>query len=203
MREIYLNPQRFRGLGQRAIRGTGNVEVTQTETTMLRRYVCVGDGPETGGEIRSFQSHPYSISGHQAAIVGGKAWCLACESVGTIAKAGGLRRHVHCGKELAVDGDVLLCKCERPPKMLSRVQTIAWFEDGGEGRGQYGSAGDVKAIPSSLLFDEQAELVGVGAREGYPYFIETQDGQQFSGRLVGIGRLPRIYLANQDRYSVY
>ncbi|WP_027821071.1 PAAR domain-containing protein [Paraburkholderia bannensis] len=170
---------------------------------MMRRTLCVGDRPETGGEIQPLETHSYTINGHQPAIVGDKVLCLACNSIGTIAKAGGPRRHVHCGKELALDGDVLLCKCERPPQMLSSMQSLSWFEDSGEGRGQRGEARDIEAVPSSRLFDEQAELTGAGAREGYPYFIETQDGQQFSGRLEGIGRLPRIYLANEDRYSVY
>jgi uncharacterized Zn-binding protein involved in type VI secretion len=170
---------------------------------MLRRYLCVGDQPETGGEIEPLQIHPYTINGHQAAVVGGKAICLACKSVGTIAKAGGERRHIHCGKELALDGDVLLCKCERLPQMLSCMQSIAWFEDSGEGRGSRGSTRDVEAVPSTQLFDEQAQLTGIGAREGYPYFIETEDGQQFFGRIEANRRLPRIYLASPDRYTVY
>ncbi|WP_321846816.1 PAAR domain-containing protein [Paraburkholderia bannensis] len=169
---------------------------------MMRRTLCVGDKPETGGEIQPLEILSYTINGHQPAIVGGKALCLACNSIGTIAKAGGSRRHVHCWKELALDGDVLLCKCERPPQMLASMQSLPWFEDSGERRGERGSARDVKPVPSSRQFDEQV-LATKNALEGYPYFVEVPGGQSFSGRLDASARLPRIYTQAEESYEIY
>ncbi len=52
-------------------------------------------------------------------------------------------------------------------------------------------------------FDEQVRATERGASEGYPYFIETSDGQTFSGRLDESGHLPRVYTYSADDYTVY
>ncbi|WP_167760245.1 PAAR domain-containing protein [Paraburkholderia pallida] len=170
---------------------------------MLRRYLCIGDAPETGGMITPHPGRPYTIRGYQAAIIGGEAFCAACKTTGKITKAGGPRRHIHCGNELALDGDILLCGCPTPPRILATRQSIAWHEDMGYGRGQRGSAQDIEPIPLLLVFDEQVQPVGHGASTGYPYFIEASDGQQFAGRLDESGALPRVNTALEDSYKVY
>ena len=65
------------------------------------------------------------------------------------------------------------------------------FPDGyGDG---VATAGDDIASVARDTFDEQVRATESGASEGYPYFIETSDGQVFSGRLDEQGHLPRVY----------
>lgn len=170
---------------------------------MLRLYLCMGDEPETGGTIAPYPSRPFTISGHQVAIIGGKAFCAACKSTGIIAKAGGPRRVKHGENEVALDGDILLCKCPRPPRMLATKQSMARHEDIGGGNGKYANAQDIEPAPCALFYDEQIQTTGRGASTGYPYFIDVTDGQQFAGCLDESGRLPRVYTASADSYIVY
>ncbi|WP_233872431.1 PAAR domain-containing protein [Paraburkholderia adhaesiva] len=170
---------------------------------MLRLYLCMGDEPETGGTIAPYPSRPFTISGHQVAIIGGKAFCAACKSTGIIAKAGGPRRHKHGDNEVALDGDILLCKCPRPPRMLATKQSTARHEDMGGGNGKYASAQDIEPVPCALFYDEQIHATGKGATDGYPFLIETADGRTVCGRIDSSGRLPRIYTDTAATYTIH
>ncbi|NBF18096.1 PAAR domain-containing protein, partial [Pseudomonas sp. Fl4BN2] len=50
-------------------------------------------------------------------------------------------------------------------------------------------------------YDEQAHLVSA-ALEGIPYYIETEDGRTFSGRVPASGLLPRIDTQGEEPYTV-
>ncbi|MCP3714584.1 MULTISPECIES: hypothetical protein [unclassified Paraburkholderia] len=60
------------------------------------------------------------------------------------------------------------------------------------------------AATSTLDYDEQVR--GVMARaslSGYPYYIETDSGGVYSGRVDSSGLLPRIATREAERYTVY
>lgn len=103
---------------------------------MLRVAICVGDQPETGGFVEEERMPACTLRGHQAALVGGTAFCRACGSRGVIAKAGGARRSSLHGREIALEGDVLDCRCVTPPRMVASVQRTVWFDDRGESGGE-------------------------------------------------------------------
>lgn len=55
-------------------------------------------------------------------------------------------------------------------------------------------------------YDEQTKLVVNGNTAtlvGLPWFIKTQDGQTYSGRLDESGQLPRISTQSEGRYETY
>ena len=54
------------------------------------------------------------MNGHLIALVGGRAFCAGCGSIGFIAKAGGLYRPGFCGAEQVLEGDVVVCGCPVP-----------------------------------------------------------------------------------------
>src|SRR5258708_20490030 len=72
---------------------------------------------------------PSSIMGHPVAFIGSAAFCNACSSVGVIGKAGGPGRRKHCGTEIALEGDILLCKCPTPPRMVAATQSTSRHDD--------------------------------------------------------------------------
>jgi len=59
-------------------------------------------------------------------FVGQRAWCSTCESVGTIEAAPGapskkrLRDFTSAGRVQALSNDWVRCRCERPPRIISR-----------------------------------------------------------------------------------
>ncbi|MGT2452917.1 PAAR domain-containing protein [Cupriavidus basilensis] len=97
---------------------------------MRRRIACVGDELERGGKIlpNAGRGCTFGNPGHQAALIGGQAYCEACKSTGTIAKASGPRRMQFMG-EIALDGDIVLCRCPTPPRIVARLAGEKWFED--------------------------------------------------------------------------
>ena len=56
--------------------------------------------------------------------MGQKAWCSVCQSVGVIAAGSGMPVYLRGWDERlksteAVGGDIVLCKCKRPPRIVS------------------------------------------------------------------------------------
>jgi len=58
---------------------------------MMRKVVLVGD-PPAGGRVLPYDGPMVDFFGHRPALIGGRAYCEGCNSVGIIAKAGGPRR---------------------------------------------------------------------------------------------------------------
>lgn len=170
---------------------------------MMRRYLSVDDQPETGGVIEPYSGAPISFSGRSPVKIGARCYCNACEMTGVIAKAGGPRRHIHVNTELALDGDILLCACPRPPRMIAGSIATAWFEDMGTRQGKCGDAVMVSAMGLPPLFDERVTVVGAGVSVGYPYFIQMADGRTTGGHLDEAGALPRIFTECAADYHVY
>jgi hypothetical protein len=173
---------------------------------MMRLLLCVGDEPQTGGYTVNSNTRPFGVSGHPAAIIGGHAYCNACKSMGLIAKAGGPRRINHTPHEIALDGDILLCKCPEPPRMVARMQSTFWHEDMSDGFGTVASARTASGGVSSVAmgpYDERVQAGRTAPFEGYPYFIEMTDGRVFSGRVDSARLLPRVHTEGSESYSIY
>jgi uncharacterized Zn-binding protein involved in type VI secretion len=111
------------------------------EREMDRKYIVVGDAPACGGSVLSFTCRPSdTINGHQKALVGGRVFCAACDSIGFIAKAGGPYRPRLCDAELALEGDVVECRCPVPPVLVSTLQNFASCDDRGGIQGRFDSS---------------------------------------------------------------
>lgn len=174
---------------------------------MMRRIAVVGDRLEYGGEILPYAGPVFTVgdAGHQVALIGGQAYCEACKSNGIIVKAGGPRRLNFMG-ETAADRDVVICDCPTPPQIVARLSGDSWCDDMAESIGMVASSRNIDGGVASLAvgtYDEQVKATGRGASEGYPYFIETADGQTFSGWLTKDGNLPRVYADAANDYNVY
>lgn len=96
---------------------------------MKRKILVVGDSPMSGGEVLGYDGRSFRVLGHRVALIGGRAYCNGCKSVGIIAKAGGPRR-LRFISEVALDGDVVVCRCPAPQPIVSRLQGSSTYEDG-------------------------------------------------------------------------
>ncbi|SDC23299.1 PAAR domain-containing protein [Paraburkholderia lycopersici] len=174
---------------------------------MMRRIAVVGDTLERGGEVLPYRGPvlTWGDAGHQSARIGGQAFCAQCKSTGVIAKAGGPSRLNFEMGEVALDGDIVLCKCPAPPRIVAKLSGESWCEDDTQGLGTVASSRTVGGVASVLVgpFDEQVKATGRGASDSYPYYIETADGRIESGRLGASGVLPRIHTDNADTYTIH
>lgn len=128
----------------------------------MRKLLLVGDAPSTGG-IALPHGFLYvgKANGIDHMIVGGQVFCNACNSTGLIEKAGGPSRRRGDDRELALEGDILNCRCSVPPVMLSNSD-ISWLprhDDQIEELGQYRDFNQqragVSSLTSSQVFDEK------------------------------------------------
>jgi hypothetical protein len=92
--------------------------------------VVEGDPLDNGGDSRVMDGAPHStIEGPDGRSrgqthLGQKAWCSVCQSVGVIAAGSGISEYLRgwdgrLNAMQAVGGDIVLCKCERPPRIVS------------------------------------------------------------------------------------
>ncbi|MET3915745.1 putative Zn-binding protein involved in type VI secretion [Variovorax sp. OAS795] len=88
---------------------------------MERKVIVVGDPPAPGGAVLPYDGPTMDVYGHRIALIGGRAYCEGCNSVGIIAKAGGPRRGLFYGAEIALEGDVVMCHCPVPPPIIATL----------------------------------------------------------------------------------
>ncbi|MEJ8810246.1 M35 family metallo-endopeptidase [Variovorax ureilyticus] len=132
---------------------------------MERKYVVVGDPPANGGRILPYVGREFTIHGHQVALIGGRAYCQACRTIGVIAKAGGARR-LQFISEAALEGDVVVCECPFPQPLIATLQHTSTFDDMAGGSAAFDAntlargwfQHDSQAIASSkMLVDSQVK----------------------------------------------
>jgi hypothetical protein len=102
---------------------------------MMRRVAVVGDELSSNGHILPYeQAHGCSFHGHKVALIGGEAYCEKCKSTGWIAKAGGLYRPKYgTTREIALDSDIVLCRCPVPPRIVAKLSGESRSTDENEG----------------------------------------------------------------------
>lgn len=175
-------------------------------------YAAVEDDPLTsgpGGRVYASQ-RVSTIKGSDGkyrclAFIGDSAYCAACGSDGVIAYGAGLSNRkrmvdrAHGGRLQAVGGDIVLCKCAEPPRIIAQYGCKWVIRD----RGNIQPIRPSQTTTPGLIYDEQVRAIGQGAAEGYPYLIEFADGESFSGRLDSGGRLPRIQTDQAGTYAIH
>jgi uncharacterized Zn-binding protein involved in type VI secretion len=106
---------------------------------MNRKAVLVGDPLSSGGQVLPGTLTQITVKGTPLATIGSEAECAACQSVGLIAKAGGPYRPTMHGHEMALENDIVLCKCPVPPRLIASAiassLTDVWVDDRVESMG--------------------------------------------------------------------
>uniref|UniRef100_A0A1I9YVB5 Uncharacterized protein n=1 Tax=Paraburkholderia sprentiae WSM5005 TaxID=754502 RepID=A0A1I9YVB5_9BURK len=104
------------------------------------------------------------------------------------------------GRRQAVGGDIVLCKCADHPRIVAIYGRIWKIAD----RSGETSVPIATAPVQNLIFDEQVRAVAARASlAGYPYYIETESGDVYSGRIDSHGFLPRITTDGAEHYVIY
>lgn len=109
---------------------------------------------------------------------------------------------------VSVDGKMLAHHGHRTSNGCPLISTMndqhGWANDSGEPvASEFFQNADGHWAPkiADKQYDEQTHLVS-DAVAGWPYYIETNDGRVFSGRVDDSGKLPRIDTYGEDEYTV-
>jgi uncharacterized Zn-binding protein involved in type VI secretion len=174
---------------------------------MMRLLLCIDDQPETGGQIESDAMTTYSIWGHPVALIGSLVHCNACDSSGPIVKAGGPRRPLHRGAEIAHEGDIVLCKCGQPPRMIATTQSTSRSDDMVESLGDVSDnrLSPVRPEPIPALFDQG--LVLRDRRTQRPlahirYRVRSSSGLIGQGVTDAGGRTARVETSGAEHITI-
>ncbi|PCE23450.1 hypothetical protein BWP39_27615 [Paraburkholderia acidicola] len=166
----------------------------------MDRLVVKGDRTSTGGWVIGASSMMFDGS-KQVATKGDHATCGKCK--GSFPIHGTANTWLDGGTPMVKDRDRVLCPCGHNCVLASSATTS--FIGDRAGSAQSGtSMWERKQGRDEQGYDEQIRTVAPGATvEGYPYFIETPDGQTFFGQLDSGGLLPRIFTEGTDEFSIY
>ncbi len=177
---------------------------------MKRRIAVVGDTLSSGGTITAYAGPPFTFEGHQIALIGGQAFCTTCKRSGFIAKSGGTYRISVMG-EAALDGDVVMCGCPVPPRIVAALSGDAWCDDMIEQHGAVppnptkgtGAAGFESANDRvSNVFDDQFVIRDKHTKQplsNVRYSIKDQSGNVLvSGISDEQGRTVHVRTANAN-----
>lgn len=174
---------------------------------MRRRIAVVGDILSTSGRVVEYPPvMNVSFYGHQPALIGGDAFCEICRSMGQIIKAGGTNRRFLKDREIALDGDQVVCKCAERPHIVALLARETWHEDrsgpaSANATDNAAASGSVKAE----RFSEQFILKDAQGRPlaGALYTLKTASGVMIRGVTDDAGRTGRYASDCEQIVAVY
>jgi len=87
---------------------------------MLRRYhITLGATTSAGGKVTTASAQCW-IDGERVALEDDKLWCPQCASEGIIKLDGPRLTEWRDGRQVALSDDLCICKCNPPPRLISR-----------------------------------------------------------------------------------
>jgi len=94
-----------------------------------RSRIRAGDTTTVGGNVQPKpQIRPETENGEMTAYEGDPVWCLACSTHGMTKCVQPYRVNTDpSGRQRLLDGDLCLCKCSEPPRLIARSD---WSRDG-------------------------------------------------------------------------
>lgn len=85
---------------------------------MSRHFVRKGDKTTANGDVLEGEQN-YMLAGIPVAFHGAKVYCPACNNVGAIVTIPPHHPFTVNGKQIALEGDLCLCKCSTPPRLIA------------------------------------------------------------------------------------
>jgi uncharacterized Zn-binding protein involved in type VI secretion len=158
---------------------------------MMRRIAVVGDKLDNDGEVCSYDGPQFLIHGHQAALIGGAAYCPVCKTTGYIAKDGGPRRMSFFISEIAAHDDVVVCGCSEHPRIFAMLAGEAWYDDMAESLGVIKLQSAANAGVSAAAAETIKQASDEGKHTSWFYVQDSATGealrnQSFVARIAGI-----------------
>ena len=86
-----------------------------------RYYITLGASTTAGGTVTSASSL-LALDGVKVVLEGDQVTCPACGSTGLIALDGARLSTRQDGRDYALEGDLCLCRCDPPPRLIANQQ---------------------------------------------------------------------------------
>ena len=174
----------------------------------IRHNLVQGDKTTSNGVVVGANDARITQMGVPLALEGDAVWCPACKTRGHILCVGPRHSNSFHGRKDALDGDLCICQCEPPPRLIHSMtgmsHVLTHEELIAQGFAQHpvqsnfkGEAGDYDEAVLLSSYGQAASLAGL------PFFIETTDGRRFSGRLDAAGMMPRIATESLGNYEIF
>ncbi|CAM2173729.1 PAAR repeat-containing protein [Paraburkholderia sacchari] len=130
--------------------------------------------------------------------LGHEAWCGVCKSFGPILAGAGIKESPRGWEERikafeAVSGDIVLCKCERHPRVVAVYARYCTYHDYEGGGLAFPAPSSSASVPYAVYDERFALKAGDGQPlAGVRYRIVTDRGRVISGTTNGRGETERI-----------
>jgi len=162
-----------------------------------KRYYIRKSDKTTAGRVVTEGLAGFTMDDKLAAFDTASVWCPVCKVEGQIAIVGPRRPFtLPNNREIAMEGDLCLCQCTPPPRLLAS-QDVAWmqFENDELARMGYAENGLIRSA-----YDEQFTLRD--HHTGQPlahksYRITSASGQIIQGITDANGTTQRVTTASQ------
>jgi uncharacterized Zn-binding protein involved in type VI secretion len=178
---------------------------------MSRPFIVIGDPTDHGGVVVG-ASGTTDTHGKRIARVGDQVTCPK-KGHGTTVIVSGDPTMIIDGMPAARHGD----KCACGATLIASQNVSTTLDGGASNPAEASQAQKAAAMAAGLSspavrekvtfeFDEQTKLVVDGDTAtlvGVPWFIRTQDGRTFSGRLDEQGQLPRVITDSEQQYEAF
>ena len=171
-----------------------------------RYWILDGDRTTAGGTVIGSCAH-IPVDGRKLALEGDQVKCPACNSMGVIECVPPIRRSTaQDGRQFSVDGDLCMCACSVPPKLLaSQKNRYMGF-----------SAAEIAANPAALSWfsfaGHRPEAIGLDhsiqfhvlekrtnkAMDSVPYKVTLADGSVHLGVTDANGMSATIYTSSSE-----
>jgi len=166
--------------------------------------VVEGDPLDNGGDSRVIEGAPHStiegLDGRSRGQthLGQKAWCSVCQSVGVVAAGSSISDCLRgwdgrLNSMEAVGGDIVRCKCERHPRIVSVYARCNEYMDVSVG-----------SAASSLASNTSARSQPVEPQhERWFYILDSATGQPMPHRdfIANVGDVQQIGQTDGDGYA--
>jgi uncharacterized Zn-binding protein involved in type VI secretion len=160
---------------------------------MRRYFIMLGDRTTAGGIV--MQGETASIAnGQPFAYQDAKINCQSCMSEGHIHNVGPSRTMMLLGKQIALENDLCICKCNPPPKLIAS-QDFAFLDFESSELDMMGFTSGGKYI-GDTLYDQHFLLkdAHTGAPlPDTPYRIVTDEGDEIVDRTDMHGYTQKVY----------
>lgn len=174
----------------------------------IRHNLVQGDKTTSNGVVVGATDARMTQMGIPLALEGDAVWCPACKTTGHILCIGPHHNNSFHGRKDALDGDLCICRCNPPPRLLHSMTGMSHVFTHDELVAQGFAKHPVQSnFPGETgSYDEAVQLSYLGqsgSLAGLPFFIETADGRRFSGKLDGAGMMPRIATESLGAYEIF
>ena len=134
----------------------------------MRRYTMTLGSPTTAGGKVITASSAISINGAKVALEGDSVSCPVCKSEGKIRCDGPRLREFFGEKKVALDGDLCMCGCPTPPRLIATQTLRSQILDGEEAEQWARELEAAKAVHA---------MPGGSAHRGHAAFVDERSNR--------------------------